>query len=573
MRSRVIATMVIGDKYRKLWDITRPAMESYADRIGADLLVIENNPHGNLSPHWAKLALHGLLHKRYQRALWLDSDLIIRDDCPDLFALVPEDKLGLLNEGRFVPRSVALYEAMKMYQTQLPNWDRKSYYNTGVMVVSRDHRHLFADPEFVARQVYNFGEQTYLNLQIFKKEVPIHELSHRFNRMSVMDSITGVSRLSCYIVHYAGSGYNPGGDMETLIRDDIRRWGEDRPSYTYHPTLFIHVGGGLGDQVCAEPVLRYVRNVLYTDADIYVTAVYSELFTHIDGLHLSKVPWTNVMVDAVHRMELHPNQNTGHGKHVLNILSHPVDYIAIEALERTLPASAKQIRLPDPDVGMDVEPWESYIDTSTWLGAKHLVLVHPGAGWPSKTFPVGWWQEIVDQLSDNGYRVGLIGRDLQIADNRGISHSYLPVKCPANGIDLRDRLSTMGLARIIKHAPVLISNDSAPIHIAGAFDNWIILIPTCKHPEHLLPYRHGDQWYKAIALYERLACEEYNFRPTEIEVRSVARTINPIETYLPSPSEVVEQVNMIMGGSVGNHHPAPVTIKGECHEYNAVQSH
>ena len=166
MKDRVIVTMVIGDKYKALWDITGPTIEAYADRVGADLIKLESNPH-NTTAHWSKLALHDILHKMYRRALWVDADLIIRDDCPDLFEEVPPDKVGLLNEGRFTPRSVALYEAMKVYKTPLPTWDRKSYYNTGVMVVSRDHRFLFANPGQIPYQQYNFGEQTYLNLRIF----------------------------------------------------------------------------------------------------------------------------------------------------------------------------------------------------------------------------------------------------------------------------------------------------------------------------------------------------------------------------------------------------------------------
>lgn len=560
MRERVIVTMVIGEKYKALWEVVRPSFEQYADRISADLMVIESNPHPGLPPHFAKLALHGLLHKKYKRALWLDGDIIIRDDCPDLFEEVPVDKLGVFNEGRVVSRSMALYEAIQVYRTPLPKWDRRSYYNTGVMVVGSAHRHLFANPEFIANQVYNFGEQTYLNLQIFKKEIPVHELSHRFNRMSVMDSITGTSRLSCFIVHYAGNGYSPGGGLETLIKDDLRRWDEDRPSYTYRPTLFLHVGGGLGDQVCAEPVLRYIHDVLYTDADLYVTTAYPELFTHLERLKVSKVPWTGVMVDAVHRMELHPSQNTGHGKYTLNILSHPVDYISMEALERTLPASAKQIHLPNSHTGIN-----------EGVTMNNLVLVHPGAGWPSKTFPKAWWQSVIDNLAGSGHRVGIIGRDLQITDNRGISHGYVPIEVPPGGVDFRDQLSTEDLMGLIKISPVLISNDSAPIHIAGAYDNWIILIPTCKHPEHLLPYRHGSQWYKAAALYRSLACEEYGFRPTDMEARSVSHTINPIETYLPDPSEVVAKVNEIMNRSVGNYHPLPTISEGVSHEYHAVQ--
>lgn len=388
-----------------------------------------------------------------------------------------------------------------------------------------------------------------------------------------MNSITGVSRLASYIVHYAGYGHvNPDGDLGALIRNDLQRWSNDRPAYDYPPALFIHVGGGLGDQVCAEPVLRYIREVLYQDAVIYVTTVYPELFTHIKGLNVDRVPWTDTKVDAVHRMELHPSKETGHGKYTLNILSHPVDYIAMEALERTLPSSAKQIHLEVTESGE--EECKKVMDDNAdiWPGVKNLVLIHPGVGWPSKTFPQSWWQAVVNGLALAGHRVGIIGRDLGIKD-RDITHGYLPITAPYGGVDFRDRLTTEGLIALLSKAPVLISNDSAPVHLAGAFDNWIVLIPTCKHPEHILPYRHGSQWYKAVALYRTLACEEYGFRPTEIEVRSVAHTVNPIETYLPSPTEVVEQVTAMMASSVGTHHPLPTMRKENCYEYNAVQSH
>jgi hypothetical protein len=560
MKDKVIVTMVIGDKYKALWKVTEESMEAYADKVGADLIVLESNPHPNVTPHWAKFALHNILHKMYRRALWLDSDLIIRPDTPDLFDLVPEDKLGVFNEGRFTPRSIALYEAMHAYKVALPTWDRKSYYNTGVMVVSQGQRHLFADPGEVKYQKYSFGEQTFLNLRIFSKEVEVHELSHHFNRMSVMDKITGVSRLASYVVHYAGwETLNPGGDLGALIQDDLRRWGEDGPEYVYRPTLYLHIGGGLGDQVCAEPVVRYIRNVLYPDADIYTVAIYAELFSHIEGINISKVPPTT-KVDAVYQVDLHPNKNTGHGKHTLNVLTHPVDYISMEALARVLPVSMKQIKLPA-------------VRDSVFANYHDLILVHPGVGWPSKTFPIEWWQAVIDGLDAAGHRVGVIGRDM--FPDKDIQHTYQPVTVPKGGVDFRDRLNTTDLMALLSAAPVLISNDSAPIHIAGAYDNWIILIPTCKHPEHLLPYRHGNQWYKAMALYRSLACEEYRFRPTEVETRSVVHTVRPIEEYLPNPTEVVDAVNHITAGRCVEGQPLTLfpAMKGYDHEYDVVQSH
>jgi hypothetical protein len=312
-------------------------------------------------------------------------------------------------------------------------------------------------------------------------------------------------------------------------------------------------------------VVRYIREVLYPDADIYATSVYSELFSHIDGVCVNKVPSTH-KVDAVYRVEMHPSKETGHGKHTLNVLTHPVDYISMEALERVLPASAKQITLPPITWPMmrevlDIDPLPD-----------DLILVHPGVGWPSKTFPIQWWQVVIDRLDTLGYRVGIIGRNL--FPDKDIRHTYHEVTVPPNGVDFRDRLTTEGLMALLSKAPVLISNDSAPIHMAGAYDNWIVLIPTCKHPEHLLPYRGGNQWHKAVALYRSLACEEYRFRPTEVETRSVVHTVRPIEEYLPTPDEVVATVNNITWSIRGQGPTLPLLspMKGVHHEYDAVQS-
>lgn len=562
MSKRVIVTSAIGPKYEALWQVTGPTVEQYADRIGADLMVIKENPHA-ATAHWVKFVLYELLHKRYKRAAWIDADVIIRPDTPDLFEEVPEDKLGMFNEGRFTPRSIALYEAMSAYKVRLPHWDRKSYYNSGVMVVSRDQRHLFGPPE-IRSQKYSFGEQTYLNLRLFERQVPVHELDHRFNYLSCLNAITGTSRLSAFIVHYAGYEIlNPGLDLKALIQEDLRRWEKDTPFYLYQPTLYIHIGGGLGDQVCAEPVLRFIRETLYPEADIYAQSAYPELFQHIQGLKVSKVP-IEIQVDAVRKMSLHPDQDTGHGKYTLNVLTHPVDYISMEALERTLPASQKRIRLQVDQEGLE-EVWAVDPDPTD------LILVHPGVGWPSKTFPTAWWQAVADGLTEAGFRVGVIGRDLGIKDDRGMTHAYQPMTVPPNGVDFRDRLSTKGLIALLSMADLLISNDSGPIHIAGAFENHIILIPTCKHPEHLLPYRHGSQWYKAAALYKALACEEYNFRPTEVLAMSISQVKRPILDYLPDPETVIKQTKEMMARAKAELLPVHPSKGEKSNEYHYLQ--
>src|SRR5690606_34752976 len=46
-------------------------------------------------------------------------------------------------------------------------------------------------------------------------------------------------------------------------------------------------------------------------------------------------------------------------------------------------------------------------------------------------------------------------------------------------------------AGVIRDGAFLFSNDSAPIHIAGSFDNPIGLLSIAKHPSLVFPYRPG----------------------------------------------------------------------------------
>ena len=131
-----IVTVVAGEKYERLWAKTRPSFEAYAQRIGAELLVIGPQP-DIPSQHWAKLSIYELLKKRFNRVAYIDADALIRDDCPSLFDVVPEDSLGIFNEGKYTPRAMCIYEIMQAYKIQLPDWNRIDYFNTGVMVVSR----------------------------------------------------------------------------------------------------------------------------------------------------------------------------------------------------------------------------------------------------------------------------------------------------------------------------------------------------------------------------------------------------------------------------------------------------
>ena len=85
-----VVTVAIGAEFREIAALTHPFMEGYASRIGADFVSLHRQAE---NPYLEKLRLGDYLGL-YERVLFLDTDVIVRLDCPDLFQLVPADCFG-----------------------------------------------------------------------------------------------------------------------------------------------------------------------------------------------------------------------------------------------------------------------------------------------------------------------------------------------------------------------------------------------------------------------------------------------------------------------------------------------
>lgn len=525
---KAILTIVSGEKYNEIWKRVEPYFISYAEKCDADLIVMGE---GDVpSPHWMKFGIYDLLHKKYDRIAFIDADILIRPDSPSLFDIVPEDKFGIFNEGFYTPRSMCLHEVKKVYNVDLKDWNGADYYNTGVMVVSRCHRHIFKINAPVKDLRNSFGEQTYLNMRIIQSQTPVFPLHYDFNRMCIMDRLTGMTRLNSYFIHYAGfdSLFEPGSLIKALDRD-IEEW--KKGVYEYRRKLFIWSFGGIGDVICAEPVLRFIREKAYPDADIYVMTRNPELYSHIPNLNISD-KYPEGEFDAVYEINTHFVAHNQFHALVPHSLVHPVDWISLAALGRQLTNPEKEIHLEAGDLE-EVKKIHPH--------PERLVLIHPGRGWETKTFPKEWWEEVIKGCREAGMEVGLIGKEVSP------EHGYVKTDVKVDA-DFRDKISLKSLISLIAASPLLITNDSVPVHIAGAFDNKIILIPSCKHPDRILPYRNGQQYYKAKAIYKKIVDDDHVTTPTSTIGWKLGdwqigkfKPGHTIEEYIPEPKEVVEQ--------------------------------
>jgi len=529
-----ILTLAIGEPYDKLADLTHPSIKAYAKKIGADFVCADKTT--CTSPHWEKFNQIYLLLNKYERILYIDTDIIIRDDCPNLFDIVPVRQLGLFNEAPFTVhnREISIIEACKSYGIKLKGWNHK-YYNTGVIVLSRQHKFLFKKPE---KEIFNFYEQGYFNAILAKKleshgnELSVHELDYKFNRMTCMDQLTGEERFASYMIHYAG--YPNLNFILSLIPTDLQRWEQTKPEYNYQRHILIDVHAGLGDQISAEPTIRFLKENVYPGEDISIITHYPTIFKHLDipvYLHgeFQRKPDT-----PYYHVQTMPGPESGMWRWVSGLLCHSVDFSSMALLRRILPNKDKTIRLKT-----ELEHVSEIIDTIGIRNLSELVLIHPGRHWQTKTFPKSWWQEIIDGLQEKCGKVCLIGAN---NETRGV----LDVDAKNGVLDTRDLLSLDATIALISAAKVLVSNDSAPIYIAGAFDTEIVLIPTCKHPDHILPWRHGSQTYKATALYNKLLIDEFSSQPTEIGGVLADKFDGDLCDYLPETKNVIDHVLRIV---------------------------
>ncbi len=256
MSKNLVLTVAVGDIYETMSKMTHPTLQNYAKKIGADFLCI--NKCITSTPHWEKFQIHNLLNQ-YERIIYFDTDILIRDDCPNLFDIVPKDQLGMFNEMPFTRgRNISLIESCKDYGILLPKWDGR-YFNTGVMVIPRTWKSVFKKPE---REIFNFYEQGYLNAVIHQQlekvgnEMSVFDLHYPYNRMPCMDEFTGEERFASYVMHYAG--FPDVSRVLNLIRDDLKVWEDKNFNYKRHLILDVH--GALGDQVEAQPGIRYLMN-------------------------------------------------------------------------------------------------------------------------------------------------------------------------------------------------------------------------------------------------------------------------------------------------------------------------
>jgi len=455
---------------------------------------------------------YNVISDTYNRFLVLSPNILIRPDCPNLFEILEKNKIHIMKESRYILNP----EAKMLCDKNKKEYD---WYDFSVVMLDRE------DLPFIHLNL----EEKFNYLQ--KNNNKIKELDYFYNRIPEMDQACGESRFASYIINYSSFIHNE-EKFKELIEMEVKNW---NPPYVYKDYVALMVDGcGLGDVTCCEPVARFAKEDLFPNDNLILVTDKPELFNHLDiPIYGNK----DLVPNASNYYKMYcfgDVESPTQGRYLSHSQIHCIDFCSLMAYRRQIPNHRKPIKLPD---------YRSLVPEEYFAHISRSILVHPGKHWKSKTFSKEVWESYVKALVENGYKITLVGKT--ITEDQGV------VKLdPIEGVlDLTDKLDLKQFIGAVNLAPGVLSNDSAILHIAGAFNGWIFPILSCKEWDYVMPYRKGrdgvvSQSYKAHPLNNGYVYTPNQHKPNQIRGFKIDEcTDTDLERILPTPKQLVYEIN------------------------------
>jgi hypothetical protein len=297
---------------------------------------------------------------------------------------------------------------------------------------------------------------------------------------------------------------------------------------TLKEPLLILTVGGLGDLLCSEPVIRYgLKEVFTKSEEILIVIKEPSLFSHF---------LKNPRVRLISEEELYKDIKSYIGYSVCATYEHPLfmkkgliqgamhstDYASVYLLGRLIPETCKKIYIDPPTESEIYHTAEKFKNLG--LHPHETFLIHPGETWPSRTIPMEWWEEFIKEYKKPMCLIGqhrpkdvplMTESPSKIPEHTDEPHrDYVPgvldLNCKVPS--LIDQLSFRELVTAIYLCKGIITNDSVPVHIAGAFDNYLFTFATAREWFNLRPYDHFYSYNFATDCYYPAV----HFRPTKL---------------------------------------------------------
>lgn len=301
------------------------------------------------------------------------------------------------------------------------------------------------------------------------------------------------------------------------------------------PIVLLDVIGAIGDSLCSEPSVRYIKKNMSETHDLRILTNHPQIFKHLELPMALTLPelgiWDDnyihifnrheMMIDG--KIELHPIIQWAPP-----LLTHPIDFISMLMCRRTLLDEDKRIQIEFVDT---TDRLNNYLRTDI----EDLILIHDRSAAKDSTIrnlPNDYKNELVSRLNKEGHSVLVFGGDDQF-------DLFEPMHTPKYyKYILWDDICTL-----VSKAKLLITNDSAPVHMVSMFNTPVILLPTIRHPDRLLHVRFGSRHHNSVSLYKKLVLEDKNIPCDKyLSQCNWSDQEDHLEDYLPDINEVMDWV-------------------------------
>lgn len=301
--------------------------------------------------------------------------------------------------------------------------------------------------------------------------------------------------------------------------------------------LLFAIGGGIGDQICGEPAVRYALDT-YKDCEITILTRTPDLVRHLAPKAKAILDYNTVKInreDYIVFQTYVPDENfTAQFYH--SLIMSGVDYSSVALTRGQIPIEYRQ-----PQIVPTMPPAEIL----NQLGAYgNRVLVHMGVSWPSRTFPLEWWAGVVRGLLLEGMTPVLIGREVKDGGVHG--GDFGDKVC-----DLRNKTSLLETVWLLQNSRVVITNDSGPLHMAASLDPtfqtpsnpWICFFATARRADFTYHFRGpnpSDFGRRMEDLSLGGVWDLYDFAPNRTQTTFDVKNIAPevVANWLPDPKLV-----------------------------------
>lgn len=299
--------------------------------------------------------------------------------------------------------------------------------------------------------------------------------------------------------------------------------------------LLFTTWGGIGDQLCAEPTLRFALDT-FKNCNVSLATAYPELFTHLNFVKVYNTREEQPIKENYLVFDTIPDPSRLSFEFFSHSVTHCVDYPAISSLRCTLPISYKSV-IQRPIVSEETQKHLSQFTD------KKYVAIHAGKHWQSKTFPKWWWDEVLSELIRLEFVPVLFGKEI---DETQGTVDVNPYRC----IDLRNILSLSESIWLLQRMNSMITNDSSPLHMAATGKAHIAFVASAKHQDYIYHWRREPgvepQWawrmqhFNSGGIWDLLShCPN---QEESVLIDKVDEKI--LESWLPETEEIVQWIRL-----------------------------